>query len=263
MSRIEAGGMAFNTRVDGAEGAPWIVLSNSLGSNLGMWDEQVEMLTCKYRVLRYDHRGHGQSDVPAGPYSWDQLTGDVVALMDALGIEKADFMGLSMGLMTGLGLAIAHGDRFGKMVLCDGRADAPDAFRAMWDARIAAVRDGGMSAMAEASLPAWLSEEFRVANPKRTAELGAMVETTDPKGYIACCQALKTLDYLKDAGAITNKVLCLTGSNDMGAAPDVVKGIAATIPGAEYAEIDGAHHISNVNKPETFNAVIAEFLGIT
>lgn len=262
MTRTEAAGIAFNTKIDGPEGAPWIVLSNSLGSNLGMWDEQIDLLTSTYRVLRYDHRGHGGTDVTDGPYSWAQLTGDVIALMDALGIERADFMGLSMGLMTGLGLGIGHGSRFGRMVLCDGRADAPEPFRAMWDQRIATVREGGMTAMAEATLPMWLSEDFRAADPARASALKAMIETTDPAGYIACCQALQTLDYLKDAGTISNDVLCLTGSQDKGAMPDVVKGIAAAIPGAAYTEIAGAHHISNVDAPEAFNAAIADFLGL-
>lgn len=262
MSSVIAGGIAFNTRVDGEKGAPWILLSNSLGSNLSMWEEQIEMLTRKYRVLRYDHRGHGGSEVPPGPYTWDQLTGDVVALMDAIGIERADFMGLSMGLMTGLGLGIGHGHRFGKMVLCDGRADAPEAFQRMWDGRIETIQEGGMTAMAEATIPMWLSEGFRNSNPHRTRQMRAMIEATNPDGYVACCKALQTLDYLKDAGSITNQVLFMTGSNDKGAMPDVVKGIAAAIPTAEYVELAGAHHISNVNEPDAFNAAVSEFLGI-
>ena len=263
MSRIRAGGIGFNTKVDGPDGAPWIVLSNSLGSNLGMWDEQIDVLTGKYRVLRYDHRGHGGTDVPPGPYTWEQLTGDVIALMDALDIEKADFMGLSMGLMTGLGLGITHGARFGKMVLCDGRANAPEPFKEMFEGRIATVREQGMTAMAEATMPMWLSEDFRNQDPTRTDELRAMIAATDPEGYIGCAGALLTLDYLKDVGKIKNEVLCMTGSNDMGAAPDVVKGIAAAIPNATYAEIEGAHHISNVNAPVAFNAAITRFLGLS
>ena len=262
MTLVETRGLTFNTRVDGPEGAPWMVLSNSLGSNFHMWDEQIGLLTGKYRVLRYDHRGHGGTEVPEGPYSWDQLTGDVVNLMDAVGIERADYMGLSMGLMTGLGLGIHHGARFGKLVLCDGRGDAPPPFQEMFRGRIAAVRENGMAAMAEATLPMWLSEDFRAENPGRTDELRAMIAETDPKGYIGCVQALLTLDYLKDVGRIGNEVLCVTGSNDMGAMPEVVQGIADGIPNARLEVIEGAHHISNVNKPEAFNAAIAGFLGI-
>ena len=132
----------------------------------------------------------------------------------------------------------------------------------MWDGRIATIAEKGMGAIADATIPMWLSEDFRAANPVRTAQLHAMVSGTDPKGYVACCRGLKTLDYLKDAGKIANEVLCITGSKDMGAPPEVVEAIAAAIPGAGYVEIEGAHHVANVNKPEAFNAAVAKFLGI-
>lgn len=262
MARVEADGLAFNVRVDGPEGAPWIVLSNSLGSTLAMWDDQIDLLTRKYRVLRYDHRGHGGTDVAEGPVTWDQLTDDVVALMDAHGIGQADYMGLSMGLMTGMGLGIRHGDRFGKMVLADGRADAPPAYRAMWDARIAAIEAGGLEAIADAAMEMWLAPDWRAANPERTAALRAMLVATPEAGYVACCRCIRGLDYLKDAGRIGNEVLCVTGSADQGALPEVVQTIAAAIPGARYAEIEGSHHIANIDGRDAFNAVVAEFLGI-
>ena len=213
MSRVDVGGFALHTRVDGPDRAPWIVLSNSLGSNLSMWDDQIDLLTRKYRVLRYDHRGHGQSDVPEGPYTWEGLTADVVALMDALGIEQADYMGLSMGLMTGMGLGIHHGDRFGNLVLCDGRADAPPAFQEMWDTRIATIEAGGIEAIADATLGMWLNPDWRAANPERTAQIRAMVVATPIEGYLACCRCIKTLDYLREAGKIANRTLCITGSS--------------------------------------------------
>lgn len=252
----------LHTRIDGIEGRPWIVLSNSLGSDLRMWEGQIDLLTRKYRVLRYDQRGHGASDVPEGSYTWDQLVGDVLRLMDDHDIERADYMGLSMGLMTGLGLAIHHGDRFGKLVLCDGRADAPEPFKAMWDQRIAGIEEGGVEAIADMVLGTWLTEGWRKANSERTAALREMMIATPKAGYLACCRCLKTLDYANDLARIENATLCLTGSSDPGAPPDVVKPIAAAIPNARYVEIPDAAHISNVNQPEAFNAAIAEFLGI-
>ena len=161
MRRIDIGRLTLNVAIEGAEGAPWILLGNSLGSNLSMWTDQIGLLTQKYRVLRYDHRGHGLSDAPEGPYSWEQLTDDVIGLMDALEIKSADWVGLSMGSMTGLGLAIHHGTRFERFVLADGRADAPAHFRAMWDERIAKVRDGGLAALTEPTLAMWLTEGWR------------------------------------------------------------------------------------------------------
>jgi 3-oxoadipate enol-lactonase len=255
-------GVSLNTRVDGAEGAPWVVLSNSLGSNLSMWDGQIELLTSKYRVLRYDHRGHGASDVPPGPYSLDKLVGDVIELMDHFGIEKADWIGLSMGAMTGMGLAIHHPDRFGRMVLADGRADAPEMFRAMWDQRIAVVSEGGTEAVADGTLGMWLTEDWRAANPEATAAVRAMIASTDPKGYIACCQGLKELDYLKDLGSVRVPVLYICGAEDKGAPPDVMKAMKAATPGAAYVEIPAAGHVPNINRPEAFNAALAQFLEV-
>lgn len=263
MSRVEAGGLTFNVEIDGEEGAPWIVLSNSLGSTLAIWDDQMPLLTRKYRVLRYDHRGHGGSDVPEGPYSWDVLTSDVIALMDAHGIERADWMGLSMGMMTGAGLGIHHGARVGKLVLADGRADAPAPFRAMWDARIEAVQKGGVDAIADATLALWFTGAWRAADPERTAQLRAMIVATDPAGYIACCQAIKTLDYFKDLNRISNEVLCITGAEDKGASPEVVQAIADAIPNARFIEIPNAGHLANINNAPAFNAAVASFLNIT
>ena len=263
MARVRlSDGVSLNTRLDGPEGAPWVVLSNSLGSNLSMWDGQIDLLTSKYRVLRYDHRGHGASDVPPGPYTLDMLVGDVIELMDHHGIGTADWIGLSMGAMTGMGLAIHHPDRFGRMVLADGRADAPDMFKAMWDQRIAVVSGGGTEAVADGTLGMWLTEDWRAANPEASARVRAMIVGTDAKGYIACCQGLKGLDYLKDLGSVRNPVLYICGAEDKGAPPEVMKAMAAATPGAEYVEIANAGHVPNINRPEAFNAALAAFLEI-
>lgn len=261
MTRVRlSDGVSLNTRVDGPDGAPWVVMSNSLGSNLSMWDGQIDLLTARYRVLRYDHRGHGASDVPPGPYSFDMLTGDVIQLMDHFGIGTADWIGLSMGAMTGMGLAIHHADRFGRMVLADGRADAPEMFKAMWDQRIAVVSDGGTEAVADGTLAMWLTEDWRAENPQATAAVRAMITSTNAKGYIACCQGLKDLDYLKDLGSVRNPVLYICGAEDKGAPPEVMKAMAAATPGAAYVEIPNAGHVPNINRPQEFNAALSDFL---
>ncbi len=252
----------LNRRVDGPEGAPWLILSNSLGATLAMWDPQIEFLTQKYRVLRYDSRGHGGSDAPEGAYSFDQLTGDVIDLMDGMGIEKARFMGLSKGGMTGLGLALQHPDRIERVICADARADAPDGFRNMWDERMAKVREGGLEAIADGTLASWMTPDWHEANPEASAGIRAMVTSNNPDGYIGCCLALKELDYLRHLGGITIPVLYVGGDKDMGAAPEVMQAMADATPGGVYVQVANAAHVANINRPEDFNAAIAPFLGL-
>ncbi|OAN80866.1 3-oxoadipate enol-lactonase [Jannaschia sp. EhC01] len=260
MSRVDLGGRVLNTRVDG-EGDQWIILSNSLGADLSMWDDQIDVLTSKYRVLRYDTRGHGGSD-RSGPVSFADLNGDVIALMDHFGIRHAAFMGLSMGGMTGMGLAVDHGDRITRVVCADARADAPEPFRANWDARIAAIEAGGLEAIVDGTLASWLTEEWRAANPDRVAQIRAMVLANDPQGYIACCHALKGLDCLRRLPEAKVPILFVGGDQDMGAAPAVMQAMADATPGGVYTQIPNAAHVANINAPEAFNAAIAEFLGL-
>lgn len=255
-------GVSLHTRVDGPDGAPWVVLSNSLGANLAMWDGQIDMLTRKYRVLRYDQRGHGGSDAPPGPYTFEGLVSDVIALMDHHGIERADFVGLSMGAMTGMGLALDHPDRFGRVVLADGRAVATEGYKAMWDQRIATIQEHGVAAVADASLGLWFTEDWRAANPEATAEARAMIAATDPQGYIASCYALRELDYFKDLGKVTLPVLYICGGEDKGAPPDEMREMARVTPDSRYVEIPKAGHVANINRPEAFNAAVSDFLHI-
>lgn len=253
-------GVSLCTQVDGPDDAPWVVLSNSLGASLAMWDAQIDLLTRKYRVLRYDQRGHGQSDAPPDPYSFDLLVGDVIALMDHHGIDRADFIGLSMGAMTGMGLVLSHQDRFGRVVLADGRAVATEGYKAMWDQRIDAIEAGGVEAIADGSLGLWFTESWRAANPTEAAAARAMIAATNPQGYIASCHALRELDYLKDLGSITLPVLYLCGGEDKGAPPAEMQEMARVTPGARYVEIPNAGHVANINQPEAFNAAVADFL---
>ncbi|MDE0113595.1 MAG: 3-oxoadipate enol-lactonase [Albidovulum sp.] len=262
MTIIDLGKITLNTCVDGTEGNPWIVLSNSLGANLSMWEPQIATLSAKYRILRYDTRGHGKSSTPEGPYSLSDLVGDAIALMDRMKIENASWMGLSMGAMTGMGLALEHGDRFKRMVLADARADAPASFRNMWDERIAKIENGGTEAIADGTLGTWLTSEFRKVKPKTSEWLRAMIVATDDRGYIACARGLKNLNYLFRLGEVALPVLYVGGSDDPGAPPTVMREMADATPGASYVEIPNAAHIANVNKPDEFNRAIASFLGV-
>ena len=260
MNRVDLGGYALNTKMDG-EGEDWIILSNSLGADISMWDDQIAALTTKYHVLRYDTRGHGGSDT-TGPLTFADLNADVIALMDALEIEKAAFMGLSMGGMTGMGLAVNHADRITRVVCADARADAPPPFQAMWDTRIAAVEEGGLEAIADGTLASWLTEDWHTANPERVAQVRAMVLANDPAGYIACCHALKGLDCLRHLPDAKAPVLYVGGDQDGGAAPAVMQAMADATPGGQYIPIPDAAHVANINAPAAFNAAVAAFLGL-
>ena len=257
---VDRGGFKLAAYVSGRESGPWIVLSNSVGATAAMWKPQLPLLEKHYRVLRYDARGHGESDAPKGPYSFPDLVGDIIGLMDHFEIGKADYMGLSLGGMTGLGLVLAHPDRIGRFVCCDARADASPPFLAMWDSRMAAIRSGGMEAILAPTLERWFRPDFAERDPQLYAEAQEMVLATDPDGYIACAEALKTLDYLDELKAIMVPTLYVVGADDAGATPSTMKDMAERTPGAAYAEIPGAAHISNMEQPAAFDRAIAGFL---
>ena len=258
--RIDLGGHALNTQVDGPVDAPWIVLANSLGTNLTMWNQQMPMLTRHFRVLRYDTRGHGGSDTPPGPWSFDDFTGDVIALMDHFGIDRCAFMGLSMGGMTGLGLALVHPNRFDRVVCADARADAPAAFRQMWDERIARVRANGLQAIVEGTMSSWFTEDWLTVKTGVESDIRAMILGNDPVGYVACCDALKKLDYLRQLGEVGCPILYVGGDQDKGASPDVMAQMAARTPDGRYQTIEGAAHLANCNNPAIFNDIVEGFL---
>lgn len=171
-------------RLEGADDAPVVVLSSSLGTHHGMWDAQVPAVTRRFRVLRYDTRGHGRSEVPRGPYTLAELGGDVLELIDALGLSRVHFCGLSLGGMTGMWLAAHAPQRIGRLVVANtsSYAGSPE----LWNARIQAVTRGGMAAVTEAILERWFTPEFRAAMPGEIEKIRQMLLTTSPEGYIAC-----------------------------------------------------------------------------
>lgn len=250
-------------QIDGAEGRPWIVLGNSLGADHTMWDPQIDMLTRHYRVMRFDTRGHGRSDTPAGDnWTLADLERDTLALMDAHDIEVADYLGLSMGGMVGLGLALETPQRFGRMIMADGRADAPEPFRANWDTRIAKVEAEGLAGIVEPTIQTWFTADWLAANPDQAAAVRDFILANDPVGYCRCCAALKGLDYLRRLGEITLPLLYVVGEGDKGASPEVMQAMADATPGARLAVVADAAHVSNMNNPAGFNQAIMGFLGL-
>ena len=242
--------------------APCILLSNSLGAGLGMWDHQRSVLEQHYRVIGYDTRGHGQSGTPPGPYSFDDLVDDALAVMDHFGVVQADYLGLSLGGMTGLGLGLRAPERFRRMIITAARADAPAPFVQSWDDRIAAIEKGGMASIWQGTLDRWLTPAFAAANPDAVSKLADDFMATAPDGYAGCAMALKDLDYLRHLGNTTVPMLYIAGAQDMGAPAAAMEAMAAATPGAKYICIPDAAHIVNVNAPAAFDAAMLDFLGV-
>jgi 3-oxoadipate enol-lactonase len=256
--QVEANGIEFNVKIDGHRGAPWLVLSNSLATNLAMWDRQVEALRDRFRILRYDQRGHGESDAPSGRYDFNVLVADVIALFDALEIKRAHFAGLSMGGMTGIALAEQHPDRVDRVVACDcGPASTPQSAQ-QWEERIALARDHGMQALVQPTIDRWFPAEFISANHDVIEKVRHMIRTTPLNGFIGCAYALSNFDLRPGLGTIRNPMQFICGGRD--AALAGTKALHAAVPGSEFVEIPGAGHISNLENPTTFSHALQAFL---
>ena len=262
MEFVSLNGIEFAYRIDGDESNPWLVLSNSLATDHRMWNPQLETLTKSHRLLRYDTRGHGQSQATEGAYSFDLLVGDLVGLMNVLDIESADVLGLSLGGMTALGLALDHPQRVNRLICCDCRADAPVPYADFWRERIAVAQEDGLEVLVDGTLERWLTEGFRseLTNASTVDLSKEMIQSTSLDGFCGCAEALTTLDYLARLPEIKVPTLCVVGSEDLAAPPDVMKTMAADIPNGQVAVIDGAAHLSNLNAPEQFNAIVTSWL---
>jgi 3-oxoadipate enol-lactonase len=247
----------FNFRVEGPAETPVLVLSNSLGTNLAMWDVQMPALTARFRVLRYDTRGHGSSTVTPGAYSIEMLARDVLALLDALKIKRAHFCGLSMGGMTGMWLGAHVPERIDRLVLAN---TAPKIGSAeTWNARIESVRQGGMEAIADAVLGLWFTAGFRARAPETVARMRSMLTATPAEGYIESCAAIRDMDHSNAISSIRCPTLVIAGAHDAATPPAAGREMAQKIPGARCVELDAAH-ISNVEAADRFTAATITFL---
>ncbi|MGI9491203.1 MAG: alpha/beta fold hydrolase [Geminicoccaceae bacterium] len=260
MPMVDINGTRLFVQIDGADGAPWIICSNSLGATHRMWAPQMELLTKSHRVLRYDTRGHGDSAAPQASYQLANLVSDVVDLMDRHHIEQADFLGLSLGGMTGLGLALDHSGRINRLICCDARADTPPPFAKMWDERIASVDAKGVSALWPGTLERWLTPACQASCADIVDQLKTDFERTSAEGYKGCAAAIRELDYLRHLGRIDLPVLYIVGDQDSGAPPETMRAMADATPGAAFNEIENAAHIANIDNVEAFNRTIADFL---
>jgi 3-oxoadipate enol-lactonase len=247
-------------KLDGPEDAPVLVLSNSLGTDLHMWDAQIAAFTEQFRVLRFDTRGHGQSLVTPGPYSIEQLGHDVLALLDALHIERAHFCGLSMGGLVGQWLGINAGERLNKLIVCNTAAKIGDP--TVWNPRIETVlRDGSaaMVALRDASIARWFTPDFAEANPAAAKKITDMLAATSPEGYAANCAAVRDADFRDQLSSIKVPLLVIAGTEDAVTPPSGGHFIQQHVPGAEYAEFYAAH-LSNVQAGAAFSERVLAFL---
>lgn len=243
---------------DGPDHAPVLVLGSSLGTTGAMWDAQVPAFSQRFRMLRFDTRGHGGSPVPPGPYAMDELGADVLALLDRLGIERASYCGLSIGGMIGMWCASEAPERIERLVLCCTVPHFPP--RELWDERAGTVRAQGMEPMVDSALERWLPEAIRRARPDLEEHLRTMIASTPPEGYAGCCEAIRDMDLRPRLGSIEAPTLVVAASDDPSTPKEKVRPIAEAVPQARYVEIEGAAHIANVAQPDAFDAAVLEFL---
>ncbi len=257
MPTLDNNGVRLHYQVEGRDGAPWLVLSNSLGTRLEMWEPQMPALLQHYRVLRYDTRGHGRSDAPPGPYSVAQLGEDVIALLNGLQIARAHFCGLSMGGMIGMWLGIHKPARIDRLVLCNTSALIGPA--EAWNARIAKVGSEGMASIVPAVIERWFTPAYLQRAPQDVDKLRQMLLQTPAAGYTANCAAVRDMDQRASVVMIHAPTLVIAGTHDMATSAADGKLVADRIGGARYVELDAAH-LSNWEQSAAFTDTLVGFL---
>ena len=260
MSFIQTGSGKLHYVLEAAAGnedAPVLVMSNSLGTTMDMWLPQLPALLEHFRVLRYDTRGHGQSDVTSGPYTIAQLGGDVLTLLDALQIQRAHFCGLSMGGMTGMWLGIHAAERIDRLALCN--TSAAIGLPEVWNARISKVRQEGMASIIETVLDRWFTADFIAHAPAQVERVRRMLASTAVEGYVANCAAVRDMDQRADLSKISAPTLVIAGRHDKSTPPEHGELIARAIRGAQYVELNAAH-LSNWEVAQAFTQNLLGFM---
>lgn len=257
MPMIDADGCRLHVAVEGPENAPALMLSNSLGADLHMWDAQVPAFTKQFRLIRYDRRGHGKSDAPAGAYTMERLGRDVLAILDALKIKKTSWCGLSMGGMVGMWLGAKAPDRVERLVLSNTAARFPSP--APWDERIALVSQKGVAPLAELTMERWFTKGFRDRHPEKVKPVLDTFLKTSPVGYVGCCHAIRNMDYGEMIKSIAAPTLVIAGRHDPATTVEAGEFIRDNIRGAKLAVLDAAH-ISNIEQTQAYNDAVLSHL---
>lgn len=256
-SKISLRGTTFNTLVEGPAEAPWLVLSNSLATNLSLWDSFAASMSDRYRVFRYDQRGHGQTPASPPPYEMAELADDLVALMDHCGIDRAHFVGISMGGVAGWGLARQAPQRLLTLTICDTAMQSGAG--ADWDARLAVVKSSGLGALVEPTLERWFTKASMAGNNDAVRKVREMIRTTSEDGFVGCVNALKNFNYSEGVESLQMPVLLVAGAED-GTRPKAMADDAARISNASLAIIPDAGHLSNIENPDHFNMAVSSFI---
>jgi 3-oxoadipate enol-lactonase len=253
-------GIALSYEVSGRESAPPVVLHHPIATNLSVWDELAAALEPRYRVIRFDARGHGQSEAPQGAYAFETLAADVIGLMDHLGVDKARFLGLSIGGMVGQYLGLLHPGRFHSLCLVSTTSAAPAQARALWDERIRNAAAHGMASVVDGSIARWLTPGTVETKPGLVARLTAMIETMPPDGYIGWCHAVRDLDITGRLTEIKLPTLVIAGALDPATPPAMAEVIHRGIAGSDLVVMPGVAHMLHVETPEAFHAHVMPFL---
>jgi len=261
MMKVTANGINIHYSLDGAESAPVVTLSHSLATNLAMWEPQMEALLKSHRVIRYDTRGHGETSVPQGPYSFDMLAEDAAALLQALGIRKTVFMGISMGGMIGQVLGIKKQGLLSGLILCDTMCRIPEEAEAIWAERIHIVQKAGMESQLESTIERWFTPRFREKHPEAVQKVEAMIRATSPQGYIGCAHAIAELNLAEKISDIKVPTLIIVGEDDPGTPVSASEAIHEKIRDSELVILKSAAHLSNIEQSAAFNKAVLRFLG--
>ena len=254
--------MKTNHCLEGPREAPVVTLAHPLGVTLALWDDHVAALTKRFRVLRYDVRGHGGSDIPLGPYTLEQMAGDLFDLLDNLGIMETHFVGVSMGGLIGMTATLTRPSRIKSLVLCDTTACYGPGVRPMWEDRIRVAESEGMTAaLADRTMAIWFTEVFRAKQPEAVERIAAMLRKTDPRGYAAAIRAIGFVDLTERLGAIRCPTLVVVGAEDPGTPPAMARVIHERIAGSELLILPGAMHCAVVEDSDRFLTALLDFLG--
>jgi 3-oxoadipate enol-lactonase len=256
--KTRTNGIDINYIIEGA--GPWLTMSHSLACNLHMWDDQMPVLTDKFKVLRFDTRGHGQSSAPPGAYTLEQLADDVKGLFDGLGITKTHWVGLSMGGMIGQAFALKYPAVFESIVLADTTSRRPPNAAEMWGERIRIAQEQGMDALVASTLERWFTAPYRDSRKDVMARIGRDIRATPVAGFAGCCHAISKVDFLDRLKEIRIPALVMVGEHDHGTSPEMAQQIHANLPGSELKFIASAAHLSNIEQAQIFNDALGGFL---